>query len=82
MRTTYPFGQVAFWMPKLASHITIYFNELLQYPTIATSAFRSESNGIMVRTIGITVMLVVRILRTEQRGTYRTGEMLDMIFFI
>ena len=61
---------VTLGVPTFIPHVTIDLNELLQNSAVATSALRSKAGGVVVVTVYVAFMLVVRILRSKERGAY------------
>ena len=73
---------VAFRMPTFILHISIDLHKLLQDSTIAPNTFGGKPSRVMEVAVHMVLVLIVRILLSEQGGTYRTGEMLHVIFLV
>ena len=69
LRAAYLVDHVALWMPALVPHATIDLDELLQDRTTAASAFRGKTGGVVKMAVDITIVFVVRILRSEESRT-------------
>lgn len=69
LRTAYLVNHVALRMPALVPHVPIDLDELLQDRTTATRAFRGETRRVMKMAVHITIVFVVRILRSEESRT-------------
>ncbi len=78
----YLVDHVALWVPTLVPHIAIDLYKLLENGAIASSTLRSETRGIMIMTIDISLVFVVGVLRAEKGGTNGACEMVDMELFI
>ena len=69
-------------MPTLISHIAIDLHELFQDSAVAACALRRVSRRVVEMAVDVSLMLVVRVLWTEQRWAHRTREVLDMELFV
>jgi hypothetical protein len=56
-------------MPALVPHVTIDLDELLQDRTTAPRAFCGKTRRVMKMTVDISIVFVVRILRSEESRT-------------
>ena len=69
-------------MPALIPHIPVDLDELFQDGSRATGTFGGKSRRVVEMTVDVTIVLVVRVLWTEQRWAHRTREVLDMELFV
>ncbi len=69
---------VALGMPTLVLHIAIDLHELLEDRAITPNALRREPSGIVKVAVNVAVVLIIRVLRTEESGANRARKMLDM----
>lgn len=69
-------------MPTFISHVTIDFDKLLQYSTVAASALCSEPCRIVEVAENVAFMFIVRILRAKESGADRTCEVVHMEFLV
>lgn len=60
--------------------ISKYLDELFQDCRLASITSLRESCRIMVVAVNLSIVLVITILRAENCWTYRTSEMVDMVF--
>jgi hypothetical protein len=81
-RPTNLVDHVTFRMPALVAVVPVDLDELLEDRTRAAGALGREAGGIMVVAINVTLVLVIRVLRPEERVAERTRKMFDVELFI
>lgn len=69
-------------MPVLILTITKNLDKLLENGCLTSVAPLREFGRIMVMTVNVTVVLVVAVLRSKDRWTYRASKVLNVIFSI
>ena len=69
-------------MPTLIPHIAVDLDELLQNGTVTARAFRCESGRIVIVTVDVSLVLIVRVLRTKYCRAHGACEMLYVKLFV
>jgi hypothetical protein len=59
-----------------------YLNELFQYRCLTPVAALCEFGRVMIVTVDAAFVFVVTILRPKHGGTYRAGEMFNVVFSV
>lgn len=73
---------VAFWMPVLVLSVSKDLDKLLQDCRVTTIAALRELGRVVVVTVYLSVVFVIAVLRTKNRGTHRTCEMINVVLSI
>lgn len=73
---------VAFRMPMLVLTVAEYLDELLENCCLAAIAALSELRRVVIMAIYVAIMLIVAVLRPENRGAECAREVVDMVFAI
>lgn len=71
---------VAFGMPMLVLAIAVDLDELLEDGCLAAVAALGKLGRVVIVAVNATFMLVVAVRGAEHGGTYRAGEVLDVVF--
>lgn len=65
-------------MPALVTRVTIYLHELFENGATAPGAFRRKSSRIMEVAVNVAIVLVVRVLRTEEGRAKGASKVFDV----
>ena len=69
-------------VPTLVPVVPVDLDELLEDGARAAGALGRESGGVVEVAVDVSVVLVVRVLRAEERGAHRAREVLDVELFV
>jgi hypothetical protein len=65
-------------MPTFISHVPVDFHKLLQDCAVTASTFGRKASRVVEMTIDIPIVLVIRVLGSEERRTYRARKVFHM----
>jgi hypothetical protein len=81
-RSTNLVYHITFRVPTFVAHVTIDLHELLENRTVAAGALGCEAGRIMKMTVYVPIMLIIRVLWSEQGGTEGTCKVFHMEFLV
>ena len=79
---TYLIDHVAFRMPTLVPHVPVDLHKLFEDCAVAACALGRISCGVVEMAVNVPFVLIVRVLRAEERGAHRAREVLDVELFV